>query len=84
MNSALESTLAVGALTLVLVSGGGGGKANPLQVEDSPAQARLLAREGRPPAGPRRREVQLLFLRSHYDDERRLGWDAQDHRHQGD
>ncbi len=56
MNSALESTLAVGALTLVLavvlVSGGGGGKARPLQAEDSPAQARLLAREGRPPAGP--------------------------------
>jgi hypothetical protein len=57
MNSALESTLAVGALTLVLAvvlvsGGGGGGKARPLQAEDSPAQARLLAREGRPPAGP--------------------------------
>jgi hypothetical protein len=52
MNSALESTLAVGALTFVLVSGGCGGKERPLQAEASPAQARLLAREGRPPAGP--------------------------------
>ena len=32
----------------------------------------------------RRREVRLLFVRSHYDDERRLGWNAQDHRYQGD
>jgi hypothetical protein len=56
MNSALESPLAVGVLTLVLavvlVSGGSGGKVSPLPAVDSLAQARLLAREGRPPAGP--------------------------------
>jgi hypothetical protein len=56
MNSALESTLGVGTLTLVLVGcGGGWGR-------------RVLCR---------RKEVRLLFVRSHYDDERRLGWDPQ-------
>jgi hypothetical protein len=63
MNGALERTLGVGALTLVLAvvlvgCGGRGGR-------------RVLCR---------RREVRLLFVRSHYDDERRLGWDATDWR----
>ena len=85
MNSALEGTLAVGALTLVLVSCGGGGQAGPLPAEDSSAQLKLLPRESRPLARPwRRGKLRLLCVRSYYVDERRLGWDAQDHYHQGD
>jgi hypothetical protein len=89
MNSALEGRLAVGALTLVLAvvlascSGGGAGGSSAGREPSSTAEATT---SGKSTTGAlwRRGEVRLLFIRNHYDVEGCLGWDAQDHRYQGD